>query len=174
MFKFWKKYGFEIVLGLAVLFFFFYWLFFRRGKQGTYSSTYQNLRIPKLASRGPPQTSKGEKICKAVLERFFNKPFYKVRPDWLKNGKTGRNLELDLYNPELALAVEVQGEAHYHYNRLFHKTYQSFLDQRYRDNLKRLKCKQHGVILVEVPYIVPPEQIETFLRIELKKVGITV
>lgn len=35
------------------------------------------------------------------------------RPDWLKNEKTGRNLELDFYLPECRVGIEIQGQHHY-------------------------------------------------------------
>ena len=35
--------------------------------------------------------SKGEKICRQVLEDHYGVPFPSIRPDWLKSGETKRN-----------------------------------------------------------------------------------
>ena len=58
--------------------------------------------------------SYGEKLCRELLEMWFfeNKVLYNYRPDWLKNPLTGKNLELDIYYPELKLAVEFNGMQH--------------------------------------------------------------
>ena len=50
--------------------------------------------------------SRGERKCKRIIQKIFRKPFTKIRPDFLKNPETNRNLELDLYNEELKIAVE--------------------------------------------------------------------
>ena len=42
-----------------------------------------------------------ENECKKIIETLTGKKFYKVRPDFLRNPKTGHNLELDCYNKEL-------------------------------------------------------------------------
>lgn len=99
--------------------------------------------------------SKGEKLCKQVLEDMFKKPFYCVRPDFLKNPESGRNLELDLYNDDLKLAVEYSGAAHYTFPNGFHKTYDEFISQVRRDEYKLQMCDKNGVYLITVPYTVP-------------------
>ena len=73
----------------------------RRGK------LYQP-RVPKLKVK----SGVGEEATRKLFELYCGKPFVSVRPDWLKNPQTGRNLELDGYNEELALAFEFDGEHH--------------------------------------------------------------
>jgi hypothetical protein len=116
--------------------------------------------------------SKGEKICREVVEKIFNKPFTKVRINILKNNKTGKNLELDIYNEELKLAVEYNGRQHYEYSKYFHRDYQAFIDQKYRDDLKRELCKKNNITLIEVPYTIKHDDIENFLRNKLNQLNI--
>ena len=96
--------------------------------------------------------SKGEALCKQVIEEIYNAPFYCVRPDFLKNPETGRNLELDLYNDFHKVAVEYSGEQHYRFPNSFHKTREEFINQVRRDEYKRKMCDQHGIYLITVPY----------------------
>lgn len=113
--------------------------------------------------------SKGERKIKEVLNTLYvNSKFTKVRPDWLKNPKTNRNLELDFFNPELKIAVEYNGEQHYTYKPFFHKSELDFQEQVYRDKLKKRLCAENGVILVVVPFTIKLNDIETYIRDEIK------
>ena len=96
------------------------------------------------------KASKGERLWKRVIERKFKRSFVKTRPDFLKNPKTNRNLELDLYNDTLKIAVEYNGIQHYEYTERFHKSYGDFRRQQERDALKKQLCKDHGVFLIVV------------------------
>jgi hypothetical protein len=118
-----------------------------------------------------PKESKGERASRAAAERIFKKPFIKVRPDFLRNVVTNHNLELDVYNEELKLAIEYSGRQHYEFVPFFHKNYEAFLNQKYRDEMKKNKCKEQGIHLIEIPYTVKLEDIESFIRIESKKIG---
>ena len=176
--------GFEITLLFSVLFLFVFFLL-KRGKVGPHvrftdrpRPTYEDVSFPSSSfvktpktktkkKRKLPMESKGEVASKQALEKIFGKPFYKVRPEFLTNPITKKPLELDCYNDELKLAVEVQGEGHYHYLPVFHKNYQHFLNQKYRDQFKREKCKEMGIMLIEVPYVVKPEMVEYYLRKQL-------
>jgi hypothetical protein len=114
--------------------------------------------------------SKGEIECRRVLEKIFNKPFNKARPNFLNNPVTGGNfnLELDCYNEDLQIAVEYNGLQHYKYVPYFHKNNEAFLNQKYRDDMKRRICKDENIILIEVPYTVKVENIERFIKDELR------
>ncbi len=111
--------------------------------------------------------SYGERKCRDILEKLFQKPFQRLRPSFLNNDVTSQNLELDCYNPELKLACEYQGEAHYKFIPHFHKNADAFKNQQYRDYMKKVKCREHGVKLIEVPYNVT--DIEQHIINELKK-----
>ena len=113
--------------------------------------------------------SKGELECKKVLEDLFNKPFYKIRPNFLFNNITKQNLELDLYNEELKLAVEYNGKQHYEYIPYFHKTKDSFYNQQYRDQIKKNLCEKNNIILIDVPYNIKIEDIKSYLINQINK-----
>lgn len=116
--------------------------------------------------------SRGEKECRRVLEKIFNKPFGKSRPSFLNNDITSSRLELDCFNPELKLACEYQGEAHYRYIPYFHKNLDSFRNQQYRDYMKRQKCKENDINLIEIPFTVGIKDIETYITKELERLNI--
>lgn len=75
-------------------------------------------------------------------------PTYQIiensRPDWL-NG-----LELDLYVPQLRIAIEVQGGQHYNFIPFFHKTFDDFVAQVNRDLEKSRMCQDQGITLIEI------------------------
>ena len=143
-----------------------------RFSSSSYSPSSQSLSNTDKA----PKDSKFEIACRTALQRMFKRPFDKVRPDWLRNVVTGGkwNLEIDCYDDELKIAVEAQGRQHYQFVPYFHRNYETFLNQKYRDEIKRMKCKEQGVTLIEVPYTVKEEDIENYLRTECKKMNISV
>lgn len=107
--------------------------------------------------------TKGEEICARAVEEIFGVPFPTVRPNWLKNPKTGRNMEIDCYNDDLKIGVEYHGRQHYERVKRFHKTEEEFESQIYRDNLKLDLCDANGVYLITVPYTVPFGQIKDYI-----------
>lgn len=142
--------------------------------QGTWSRYFftPSRHVP-VKEKEKPKESKGEIECRRVLEDIFDRDFDKARPDFLNNPVTGGNfnLELDCYNPELKLAVEYQGQQHYKFTPHFHKNKEAFLNQKYRDELKRRMCRDNLITLIEVPYTVKPENIRSYLIQELFKRG---
>lgn len=98
------------------------------------------------------KSGKCETICKNVLENIYNKPFIKVRPDFLRNPLTGENLELDCYNEELKLALEFNGDQHYFFTPEFHKSYSDLYYQKCKDDYKKIACKNNGIKLIIITY----------------------
>jgi len=113
---------------------------------------------------------KRESHVRHILQNIFQKPFASTRPSWLKNPKTKRKLEIDCYNAELRIAVEVDGEQHSHYLPHFHKTYANFLKQQERDLMKSKMILDRGLRLIRVPYSVPNNDLEKFIMTELNKI----
>jgi hypothetical protein len=133
------------------------------------SSASSRSRTSKSACR---TSSNLERYALAALERIFaGKKFDKIRPPWLCNPHTGRACELDLYNEELKIAVEVQGVQHYVYPNSWHKNRQEWEDLQYRDKLKEHLCKQAGVMLIHVPFTVQQKRVEQFICSELQRLG---
>ena len=169
---------FEILLVTCIIFLLIYGLYnIFKGKQGTWTNKniYELLPPPVSSKKKSNKTtqkndSKGEIECRRVLVDIFGKPFNKSRPSFLNNPVTGGsfNLELDCYNENLKLAVEYNGKQHYEFSPFFHKNKEHFLNQKYRDDMKKRICKEHNITLIEVPYTVPEKQIESFLKKQLQ------
>lgn len=181
----WENYGFEGLVLFAFAFIIFYSIYnWIKGRKGTWShKQYFDYNIGEKKeiksldnysySSNSFGESKGELECRRVLQHIFKKPFNKARPDFLRNEVTGNNfnLELDCFNPEYKLAVEYNGIQHYKFTPYFHKSNEHFLNQKYRDFMKRTLCKQAGITLIEVPYTIKHDKIYNFLRLELIKNG---
>lgn len=167
--SYWNKHGFEVALVISI-FIIIVMALVRMGKKGTWNDRLYGISSNTLEKKKPPTESKGEIECRKVLEALYKKPFPKDRPSILRNPVTEDfNLELDCYNEELKTAVEYQGAQHYKYIPYFHKSKESFHNQKYRDLLKRQMCEKAGIVLIEVPYTVKHENIKEYLIENLKK-----
>ena len=129
-----------------------------------FEATYANLKKGMWCYNC--NNCRGEFVTRKICEKIFDKQFKKIRPDWLKN-KTGCNLELDIYNEELKLAFEYNGEQHYKFNKYFHESEDAFEKQQERDKLKGQLCKQHNVTLIVVPYTVQEKDIYDYILEQL-------
>ena len=169
-----KDYSFELIFVICIIFLFLFSMYRKyNGEKGSWSTNYfydSSFDKNKINNSFSRPDSKGEIECRRVLEKIFNKPFNKARPNFLNNPVTGGhfNLELDCYNEELQIAVEYNGVQHYKYVPYFHKNNEAFLNQKYRDDMKRRMCKDQNIILIEVPYTVKLENIERFIKDELR------
>lgn len=67
--------------------------------------------------------------------------------DWLRNDKTGRVLYCDFYIPCLNLVIEYNGEQHYTFIPSIHHSYEVFLNQQYRDNIKYKLIQENNINL---------------------------
>lgn len=176
----WKEYRTYVYIGGAILFFIiiivlkvFYPEWFdeqvniMNDIHHDLELNHRQLNIPSKKSE-----SKGEIESKKAAEKIFNKSFKKIRPDFLKSEITGKNLELDIYNEDLKLAIEYDGIQHYKYVPHFHKNGEvDFQKQLQRDKFKEEKCKEHGITLIRVPYLVKPDEIEGYIRVKAREIG---
>lgn len=65
---------------------------------------------------------------------------------------SNRKIELDIFIPELKLAIEYNGEQHYHLHEHFHRSEDVFLKQQERDIEKKRKCKEYNIKLYVIKY----------------------
>lgn len=92
----------------------------------------------------------GEKLCCKILEEYIKrKTILHLRPNFLKNPKTNRNLEIDIYDPISKIAIEYNGAQHYKYIPTMGNDYNY---QQWKDNLKYELCTKEGIFLIVVPY----------------------
>ena len=131
-----------------------------------------DVEITPPVARASTGFNKNEERCRAILEELY--PGYKfitVRPDWLKNPVTGRNLELDMYNHELKIACEYDGEQHIKKTK-FHRTNGEVVYQHRKDKFKDGKCRDLGITLLRVPYWVKPLEMHHFIKNGLTKLRV--
>lgn len=114
-----------------------------------------------------------ERICRAVFEAIFGTLFPKARPEWLRNER-GNWMELDGYAEELGLAFEYHGVQHFKPIGFFHASDEAFLLRQRDDRKRAAMCREKGINLIEVPYMIPHDEIESFIRAECARQGITV
>lgn len=109
--------------------------------------------LPSVYSASIHEGNKGEDLVAEALENILSSRVYRnLRPDFLKNPETGKNLEIDCYNEQYNIAVEYNGIQHYKFPSVFYKTEKDFYNQIYRDRLKLKLCDENGVYLISVPY----------------------
>jgi hypothetical protein len=183
--EYWENNGFEAVVTICIVIIIIlciYNIIFK--KNGTYSEmallnfkkrSFNNNNSNNNSNSNnieyiqhTPNDSKLELQCKLHLENIFKIPFYKIRPNFLRNEVTGYNLEIDLYNDDLKLGVEVQGDQHYKFTPFFHRNKETFMLQRYRDEMKKEKCKKEGITLIEIPYKVGEKGLKKYLITQLR------
>lgn len=63
----------------------------------------------------------------------------------------GTRLTLDFFNSNRQIALEVDGNQHYQYNKFFHGgCRQKFLGQLHRDEAKEVFCERNGITLIRI------------------------
>lgn len=115
---------------------------------------------------------KYEEECRRIVEEIYQCSFPSVRPAFLKNPVTNKNLELDCYNEKLKIAVEYDGSQHARYNPHFHRGDKwKFIYQVKKDDWKNLMCEKEGVTLIRIPHYIPFEKLEPYIKKKLQKVN---
>lgn len=100
--------------------------------------------------------NKSEDKIRKIFEIVFDKPFPSIRPEWNRNPKTGRKLELDGYNEDLGIAFEHHGPQHYddkEGKRIFKSKDEAYIARQIeKDGVKRIHCNDRNIVLVEIPW----------------------
>ena len=118
------------------------------------------------------EQNKDEVHALNILEALVVGSSFTKRRDlpWLKCPRDNKTkLELDGFDENLGLAVEVQSPEHYEFNEFFHKDEDGFKMQQERDHAKLEACQKEGVTLLIVPYTecVSMDNLFEFLTAEL-------
>lgn len=118
---------------------------------------------------------KTQTMCSLIIQALTGMRFHSIRPDWLKNPITGRNMEIDDFSEELMLGLEYNGVQHYQYTPRFHQEkycqyygrvatgMEHFELQVFRDEVKKSLCDEHGITLIIVPYTVKPGDLVSYI-----------
>lgn len=121
---------------------------------------------------GNATSGSGEERCRRFLQRMSGLQFKRVRPSWLRNPRTGRALELDMFVADpRPVAFEFDGAQHDRYTPFYHGTVQEFEDAQERDRVKDELCRQAGVELIRIPSAVH-DQPEAFVYEHLLRLGL--
>jgi hypothetical protein len=111
----------------------------------------------------------GERVCRLIFETVFGKKFPKMRPDWLQNPVSGKNLELDGYCEELGIAFEYNGIQHYQDSVVYTRSQY--------DAYKWQQCQMYGVklfLIKEIPYMSKYQQILDELVVQARNYHLNV
>jgi copper oxidase (laccase) domain-containing protein len=105
-----------------------------------------------------------------ILDEIFPNSYY------IRNGyysflisPKGEPMQLDIYYPDLRLAVEYDGRQHTEYNAYFHKSKAQFKYLQDCDALKNKLCAQLGITLIRIPY--DKKLSKEYIIKKLKEVG---
>jgi len=163
-YKHWDKHCYEITF-TASIFILLYIFFFHNGNIGTFTSRYIFTRAQKKRAKCK---NKHENRCRSILEDvLYPHSFPSVRPDFLKNPKTGRNLEIDCYNDDLKIGLEYQGIQHRQFSSYYHRHEKDFTSQLERDRYKKQVCKDMGISMIYVPDTVKYNDLERYIKDQL-------
>lgn len=142
--------------------------------------------IPDAVKRGTwcpiCNTSKSENICRLFFETLFNNKFSPSWPNWLRN-KSGQVMQLDGFCEPLSIAFEYQGIQHYSPDEYFsQKSSYSFKKRQEDDKRKKNICRNHGIKLFQIPYLIfkkttieeKVSSLRKFIKREARSLGISI
>lgn len=95
-----------------------------------------------------------DKKCRSKIQKRVKDLLY---PYWISDvvfeelPVLGTRMTIDFYNANKKLAIEVDGNQHYKYNKFFHSnSRQNFLSQLQRDEKKEYFCEINQIRLVRI------------------------
>lgn len=108
-----------------------------------------------------------EMLAKTIMEKLFRRPFVKTRIAGSKS-VGGKTLEVDLFNEDLGLAVEMNGFQHYQVVDFTGKgrkaAERNFSIQQENDRRRAQACKDAGITLVVVRELGEVTPVEKFRK----------
>ncbi len=134
------------------------------------SSVFRGTWCPNCAG------SYGERICREYFEQLLGNKFPSSFPNWLRTPE-GTQLQLDGYCKKLNIAFEHQGRQHYKEISHFLKNGKTLKHRKRLDQIKRNKCIEQGVKLIEIPEIYGSLQVSklrNFLKQQFVKLAIKI
>lgn len=173
-FKFFKKYYWEISVLLSILFFIFLIIFYKQISEKLADKSEEDFKLlfdPLWKRNYARIGKKNETKVREIFEKIFDRPFSTIRPNFLRNYKTGKNLELDGYNKDLKLAFEYQGRQHYEFCPFFHRTKDDFIKQLEHDKYKLQACQKEGIKLIVIPFLIKSNEMESYIRTRLRELN---
>jgi hypothetical protein len=105
-----------------------------------------------------------------IVEKITQRKFKTTHPDWLRDPISNAPLELDGYNDELKVAVEVQGPGHI--KPIPGEDYDKYLRRIARDAYKKEQCKKRGIILIVMDYRISPHAMWSYTQSRLFDAGV--
>jgi hypothetical protein len=103
-----------------------------------------------------------ERTVRKIFEFIYQKPFQKARPKWLISDQKTQ-LELDCYNEELKLGIEIDGAQHFKEVAYFDSN-QSLIERQALDTQKNAKCLENNIQLIRIPYTIPYNKLYKHIR----------
>lgn len=144
-------------------------MIFQCPDHGIFEASFDSIKVGKRCKRCAFFESRSEKECREIIESITNKKFLKTRPNFLKNPKTGNNLELDGYCEELKMAFEYDGEYHFKVVTCWNNYSNRLAETQFRDKLKEDLCNQYNIILIRIPYFIDDKKL--FIKEKLQFLG---
>ena len=104
----------------------------------------------KITSNINPTKSSLHSKARELLQAEF--PYHSIMEEVYISIFSKKKLPFDFFIPKLGLFIEVQGEQHFKFIPLFHKTKIAFMKAKVRDTHKKEWCSLNKYRLVELLY----------------------
>jgi hypothetical protein len=123
------------------------------------------IAIDSNSARFGGERSKLESRIIRIAEEETGLSFPQAHPDWLRDPKSRANLELDGYNADAKIAIEVQGPLHTGQSK--DESYARYKKRVARDQFKVARCTERGIALIVVDYRMTDAGARVYLKSRL-------